>query len=221
MPSCPTRWIAARFTGLARAPLSVRTLRPESCDVHHKKCDSKKSRSGCRYTGCVTGAYYDLRGLRYFLRLLCVVAATRMSSLDVVCCRETNSASPLFSTIWRKIMRTMRPRRDASLALGVLAVLTALACSSAIAPAQNADKKTDLAIRPEFREPIVLTSKDGVLEVRLTARQGRATLDTVATPVQNFLLFDYEVIRGTASNGQKSAAISIPRPRSRSFPAKG
>ena len=44
----------------------------------------------------------------------------------------------------------------------------------------------------------MLASKEGVLEVRLTARQGQATLDTVAKPVQNFLLFDYEVIRGTA-----------------------
>ena len=117
-------------------------------------------------------------------------------------------------------MRTMRPRRDASLALGVLAVLTALACSSAIAPGQNADKKTDLAIRPEFREPIVLTSKDGVLEVRLTARQGRATLDTVATPVQNFLLFDYEVILGTASNGQKSGGNLYPAPTLQVFPGE-
>ena len=49
-----------------------------------------------------------------------------------------------------------------------------------------------------------LTSKEGVLEVRLTARQGQAALDTVATPVQNFLLFDYEVIRGTASDGRSS-----------------
>ena len=48
------------------------------------------------------------------------------------------------------------------------------------------------------------SGSQGVLEVRLTARQGQATLDTVAKPVQNFLLFDYEVIRGTASDGQKS-----------------
>ena len=67
----------------------------------------------------------------------------------------------------------------------------------------------------------MLTSKEGVLEVRLTARQGEATLDTVATPVQSFLLFDYEVIRGTASNGQSPAAICIRRPPSRHFPAKG
>ena len=112
-------------------------------------------------------------------------------------------------------------RRYSVLTLSALAVLMAFAWPSATASAQSADNKTDLAIRPEFREPIVLTSKEGVLEIRLTARQGQATLDTVATPVQNFLLFDYEVIRGTASNGQKSAAISIPRPRSRSFPAKG
>jgi len=104
------------------------------------------------------------------------------------------------------------------LTLGVLAVLTALASSGATASAQSADKKADLETRPEFREPIVLTSTDGVLEVRLTARQGQATLDTVATPVQNFLLFDYEVIRGTASNGQKSGGNLYPAPTLQVFP---
>src|SRR5438045_1134080 len=87
------------------------------------------------------------------------------------------------------------------LALGVVALLVELACPTATAWAQTAEKETDLATRPEFREPVVLASKEGVLEVRLTARQGQARLDTVATPVQNFLLFDYEVIRGTASDG--------------------
>jgi FtsP/CotA-like multicopper oxidase with cupredoxin domain len=106
------------------------------------------------------------------------------------------------------------------LTLGALAVLMALAWPSAIASAQSADKKTDLAIRPEFREPIVLTSKDGILEVRLTARQGQATLDTVATPVQNFLLFDYEVIRGAASNGQKSGGNLYPAPTLQVFPGE-
>ena len=38
---------------------------------------------------------------------------------------------------------------------------------------------------------MTLTSADGVLEVSLIARQGDATLNTVA-PVQNFLLFGYE-----------------------------
>jgi FtsP/CotA-like multicopper oxidase with cupredoxin domain len=118
----------------------------------------------------------------------------------------------------RDTLHSGRPYR--LLTLGALAVLIALAWPSAIASAQSADKKTDLAIRPEFREPIVLTSKDGVLEVRLTARQGQATLDTVATPVQNFLLFGYEVIHGTASNGQKSGGNLYPAPTLQVFPGE-
>ncbi|HEY4285110.1 MAG TPA: multicopper oxidase domain-containing protein, partial [Chthoniobacterales bacterium] len=106
------------------------------------------------------------------------------------------------------------------LALGAFAAVTALALPSANAAAQSANKKTDLATRPEFREPIVLTSKDGVLEVRLTARQEQATLDTVATPVQNFLLFDYELIRGTASNGQRSGGNLYPAPTLQVFPGE-
>jgi hypothetical protein len=87
------------------------------------------------------------------------------------------------------------------LILGALAVSTALAWPGATAIAQSADKKTNLATRPEFREPVVLTSKEGVLEVRLTARQGQATLDTVAAPVQNFLL------RGDAGHGIQRAEV--------------
>ncbi len=106
------------------------------------------------------------------------------------------------------------------LILGALAVLMALPSLSANAIAQSADNKADLATRPEFREPLVLTSKDGVLEVRLTARQGQATLDTVATQAQNFLLFDYEVIRGTASNGQKAGGSLYPAPTLQVFPGE-
>jgi len=100
------------------------------------------------------------------------------------------------------------------------AVLVALGCFIATAWAQTAEKRTDLAIRPEFREPVMLTSKEGVLEVRLTARQGQATLDTVAMLVQNFLLFDYEVIRGTASDGQRSGGNLYPAPTLHVFPGE-
>ena len=102
----------------------------------------------------------------------------------------------------------------------LIAASMALALSSGTAVAQSTGEKTNLATRPEFREPVVLTSKEGVLEVRLTARQGQATLDTVATPVQNFLLFDYEVIRGTASNGQKSGGNLYPAPTLQVFPGE-
>ena len=105
------------------------------------------------------------------------------------------------------------------LTIGALAVLPALACSSA-AWAETAARSEDLAIRPEFREPATLTSKEGVLEVRLTARQGQATLDTVAAPVQKFLLFDYEVIRGTASDGRRSGGNRYPAPTLQVFPGE-
>src|SRR5690349_8025751 len=62
----------------------------------------------------------------------------------------------------------------------------------------------DPSVRQPFHEPVVLASKDGVLEVTLTAHQGRATLDTVAKPVENLLVFAYRVVRGTASNGEVS-----------------
>ena len=104
------------------------------------------------------------------------------------------------------------------LILAAFAVLLALTSPSATAATQTKNK--DLAARPDFREPIVLASKDGVLEVRLTARQGKATLDTVATPVENFLLFDYEVIHGSASNGQRSGGNLYPAPTLQVFPGE-
>jgi FtsP/CotA-like multicopper oxidase with cupredoxin domain len=99
-------------------------------------------------------------------------------------------------------------------------VLVALACAGATAWAQTAERRTDPAVRPQFREPVTLASKEGVLEVRLTARQGQATLDTVATPVQNFLLFDYAVIRGTASDGQRSGGNLYPAPTLQVYPGE-
>src|SRR5262249_30531294 len=106
------------------------------------------------------------------------------------------------------------------LTIGALALAAVLEGLSATAWAQPAEKRTDLAIRPELREPVVLTSREGVLEVRLTARQGQAMLDTVARPVQNFLLFDYEVIRGTASDGQASGGNLYPAPTLQVFPGE-
>ncbi|HEY2530965.1 MAG TPA: multicopper oxidase domain-containing protein, partial [Xanthobacteraceae bacterium] len=104
--------------------------------------------------------------------------------------------------------------------LSAIGLLLVLEWPNATASVQTAEKAIDPATRPAFREPVVLTSKDGVLEIRLTARQGQATLDTVATPVRNFLLFDYEVIRGTASNGQKSGGNLYPAPTLRVFPGE-
>src|SRR5215471_6622334 len=111
-------------------------------------------------------------------------------------------------------------RRNSLLTLRVLAVLTALASSGATASAQSADKKADLETRPEFREPIVLTSTDGVLEVRLTARQARQR-STRSRHLSR--IFSFSTTRSSAARhptGRSPAAISIQRPLCRYFSAK-
>lgn len=107
-----------------------------------------------------------------------------------------------------------------SLLLGASFLWMSLAGFSEAAWGQPADKKTDVATRQDFKEPVTLMSKDGILEIRLTAKQGEATLDTVAKPVKNFLLFNYEVIKGTASNGQNSGSNLYPGPTLQVFPGE-
>lgn len=102
-------------------------------------------------------------------------------------------------------------RRPRPIVHGALAGLILLAFGS-LAAAQTGGA--------DFHEPVTLASKDGVLEVRLTARQGEAKLDTVARPVKNFLLFDYRLIRGTASDGAASGANLYPGPTLQVFPGE-
>jgi len=104
--------------------------------------------------------------------------------------------------------------------IGVIAALSMFGWLGTPVPAQVATSKVNLPVRAEFREPVTLASKDGFLEVRLTARQGAARLDTAAAPVKNFLLFDYEVIRGTASDGQMSGGSLYPAPTLQIFPGE-
>ena len=104
--------------------------------------------------------------------------------------------------------------------IGTIAALSMCGCLTAPAPAQDAASKTNPPARAEFREPVTLASKDGVLKVRLTARQGTARLDTVATPVENFLVFDYQLIRGTPSDGQMSGSNLYPAPTLQVFPGE-
>jgi len=81
-----------------------------------------------------------------------------------------------------------------------------------IAHAQDTAAKIDPAVRSEFSEPVMLASKDGILEVTLTAHQGAVRLDTAAKPVKNFLVFAYDLVRGTASNEQTSGDNLYPAP---------
>ncbi|HEY8322486.1 MAG TPA: multicopper oxidase domain-containing protein, partial [Candidatus Baltobacteraceae bacterium] len=66
--------------------------------------------------------------------------------------------------------------------------------------------------RPALTEPVTLASQGGVLEVTLTAHQGVARFDTVATPVKNVLVFAYSVQRGSASDGKMSGDDLYPAP---------
>jgi FtsP/CotA-like multicopper oxidase with cupredoxin domain len=102
-----------------------------------------------------------------------------------------------------------------------LVAIAAAAMSMLVTDAPPASAQgSNRAVRPAFREPVTLATREGVLEVVLTARQGRAVLDTVAAPVSNFLLFDYELIRGTPSDGRTSGSGLYPAPTLQVFPGE-
>jgi FtsP/CotA-like multicopper oxidase with cupredoxin domain len=85
---------------------------------------------------------------------------------------------------------------------------------------QDASNKFNPSVRPVFQEPVTLASKDGVLEVRLIAKQSEIRLDTVAVPVKDALTFAYELIRGTASDGKTSGDNLYPAPTLQVFPGE-
>lgn len=68
-----------------------------------------------------------------------------------------------------------------------------------------------IVIHPEFREPVALKSKEGVLEVSLTAIQSSATLNTVAKPVEGMLLYSWALLQGE-TDGEKSGKRQYPAP---------
>lgn len=111
-------------------------------------------------------------------------------------------------------------RRSGLFARALVALAMLAGAAPAVVAQAPAPAAFDPAKRADFREPVVLASKDGVLEVRLTARQGEARLDTVARPVRNFLLLDYELIRGTASDGRASGRNLYPAPTLQVFPGE-
>jgi FtsP/CotA-like multicopper oxidase with cupredoxin domain len=71
-----------------------------------------------------------------------------------------------------------------------------------------------------FREPVRLSSKDGVLEVRLSAHQGTVNLDTVKEPVTNFLVFGFDLIEGASSDGSVKGDNLYPAPTLRVNPGE-
>ena len=101
-----------------------------------------------------------------------------------------------------------------------LVVLIAAGGSALRGRAQGQSQTPNLGARPNFNEPVVLKSTDGVLDVTLTAHQGTARLNTVATPVKDFIVLGYTVNRGTASNGRMSDDNLYPSPTLQVYPGE-
>ena len=109
------------------------------------------------------------------------------------------------------------------IALVVVMSTTALiaSCSSEKAPEAVVGVNAGPDGKPApFGEPVRLSSKDGVLEVRLSAHQGTVSLDTVKEPVSNFLVFGYELIQGTSSDGSTEGDNMYPAPTLRVEPGE-
>jgi hypothetical protein len=93
-----------------------RLLRPKTLQQKNKRCNPlviyitkdtilEKSYGDRRYSNCVNGALnYDPLGLRYFSHLFCVLSATRMSAIDVVCCRENETIAALFPLLLTRVI---------------------------------------------------------------------------------------------------------------------
>src|SRR6516225_1695516 len=121
-------------------------------------------------------------------------------------------------------MPLARSRRIIALLLTASLALMAVSCAEhhqqslpVPAPGGNAGRNGHPV---PYREPVKLSSKDGVLEVRLSAHQGTVNLDTVSQPVSNFLVFGYQVIKGTSSDGSTSGDNSYPAPTLRVNPGE-
>jgi FtsP/CotA-like multicopper oxidase with cupredoxin domain len=111
------------------------------------------------------------------------------------------------------------------LVLVVVAAMTAMtvSCTSHQKEAEHAPPGVNAGPdgKPApFREPVRLSSKDGVLEVRMSAHQGTVNLDTVKEPVTNFLVFGYDLIKGTSSDGSTKGDNVYPAPTLRVSPGE-
>ncbi len=71
-----------------------------------------------------------------------------------------------------------------------------------------------------FKEPVRLSSRDGVLEVRLSAHQSTVNLDTVSQPVTNFLTYGFDLIKGSSSDGSTTGDHLYPGPTLRVEPGE-
>jgi FtsP/CotA-like multicopper oxidase with cupredoxin domain len=120
-------------------------------------------------------------------------------------------------------MQLRRSRSVLAVLMTVAIIAMMVSCTSSMPTSTNpqagVNAGTDGKPAP-FREPVRLSSKDGVLEVRLSAHQGTVNLDTVTKPVTNFLVFGYDLIKGTSSDGSTKGDNKYPAPTLRVDPGE-
>ncbi|WNG93280.1 multicopper oxidase family protein [Mycobacterium sp. ITM-2016-00318] len=121
-------------------------------------------------------------------------------------------------------MRRLRAKSIPVIALAVVVSMTAMttACgkqNSVPAPQGGVNAGADGEPAP-FKEPVRLSSEDGVLEVRLSAHQSTVNLDTVKEPVTNFLTYGFDMIKGTSSDGSTKGDHLYPGPTLRVEPGE-
>lgn len=111
-------------------------------------------------------------------------------------------------------MRARHRKPVAAVALLLVAAmpLAMTSCSATRPPAQIGVNAGTDGTPAQYREPVKLSSADGVLEVRLSAHQGTVVLDTVKEPVSNFLVYGYELIKGSSSDGSTKGDNNYPAP---------
>ena len=110
-------------------------------------------------------------------------------------------------------------------ALLLAVCMVALSTSCAATPTEAPQTPPGVNAGPDgkpapFREPVRLSSKDGVLEVRLSAHQSTVNLDTVKEPVTNFMTFGFDLIKGTSSDGSTKGDHLYPGPTLRVDPGE-
>jgi FtsP/CotA-like multicopper oxidase with cupredoxin domain len=121
-------------------------------------------------------------------------------------------------------MRRLRTKSSIVIALTVVLSMTAAmtACSrqnTAPVPQAGVNAGPDGKPAP-FKEPVRLSSTDGVLEVRLSAHQSTVNLDTVKEPVTNFLTYGFDLIKGSSSDGSTKGDNLYPGPTLRVEPGE-
>lgn len=103
-------------------------------------------------------------------------------------------------------------KRFAKFTLTAAMVACLLLAATSLAKIHGSNQpRNAITLNPEFREPVALKSRDGILEVSLTAAQSSATFNTAAKPIEGMLLYSWSLLQGE-TDGASSGRNQYPGP---------